>query len=231
MRLPDYQFFGSKNSQDIDVTFFVTQLPPSIQERALLNKEYCELLKNLHHYTKPVNGNLAVAQDGCLTSVFKGTIDELNNALFSTYPLHYQCFENKIKKLLERDIDLKFLRCARTILSYFTKTMYRKEIKSALDGDIDIKYEVLKQPYFSELLHKQVDTDVIKSIAFQLGQTLGLEAGQEFYTKDDIAAYFPPLTPFLMREKVDNKEILLLFFERFLTKLEARKQVVPKKRE
>ncbi len=219
MYLPDYQFFGSEDSQDIDVAFFIEKMPESTHQCATLNKTYCQALADLHHYTKPVNGNLVVVQDGSLRHVFKGTTDELNNALFYTYSLHYQYVENKITSLLKRDVDLKFLRCTRTILSYFTKTAHRKEIKLALDGDIDLKYEVLRNLNLLQSIENQfLNVNIIKSIAFQLGQTLALNEGKELYTKNEIAAYFPSLKPFLYRNSKANylllNELLLIFLDK-----------------
>lgn len=227
--LPPYQFFGSEDSKDIDVAFFIAQMPSNIQECAMLNKNYCKALVDLYQYAKPVNGNLAIVANGQLVKVFKGTVDELSNALFYTYTFHQQHFTNKIDTLLARNIDLKFLRCSRTILSYFTKTAYRKEIKNALQQNIDVKYEVLKSNYFLELLESQIDTDMLKSIAFQLGQTLGLEEGQEFYTKSAIATYYPALQPYLLRTAEADKSSLIHTFLHFVERLEQRRHNMTKK--
>lgn len=44
MILPNYQFFGSQDSLDIDVAFFVNQIPDSIAESAKQTLQYCQML-------------------------------------------------------------------------------------------------------------------------------------------------------------------------------------------
>ncbi|MBL0287093.1 MAG: hypothetical protein IPQ19_06650 [Bacteroidetes bacterium] len=142
--IPIYQIFGSQNSLDIDVVFFVDKIPDTINNAANLCKQYSELLISTSDKNKKTNANLAVVQNGNLQDVFKGTVDELNNALFYTYALHEQKHVNQITKLSVRDINLKYLRCARMILSFLTKTTYRGIIKQALNTNIQTKLEVLK---------------------------------------------------------------------------------------
>lgn len=61
--------------------------------------------------------------------------------------------------------------------------------------------------------------DILKSIAFQLGQTIALQEGKELYTKNQIAACFPNLRHCLSREEnVDFEDLQkhLLIFTDFL---------------
>ena len=225
MKTLQYQFFGSQNSQDIDVAFVLDLLPETTQERADLSKQYSQMLAEIHGFTRPVNGNLVVAENGVLTDVFKGTKDELNNALYYTYSLHTQYCESVVEKLLERDIDLKFIRASRSILSYFTRTSIRVVVKEALKGDIDLKYQTLINMDFVGVLASEVnDLDARKSIAFQLGQAIGLDDGIELYTKDAIKAVFPALKPYLEREKTVFLEGLQEALDIFLLKLDIRRK-------
>lgn len=222
-----YQLFGSQYSQDIDVVFFVEKIPETTAECAALSRLLCSTFPKNKPDKRVVNGNLAVCENGQLTAVFKGTTDELNNALFYTYSLHEQQFENKICLLLERDIDLKFLRATRTILSYFTRTAYRKQIKAALQGDIDRKFQVLNECDWGELFEKDAsNVDMFKSIAFQLGQSLALAQGVELYTKSAIAGHFPHLSPFLDRITPSDFTDLHTIFALFRTELDNRRKTM-----
>jgi len=45
-----------------------------------------------------------------------------------------------------------------------------------------------------------------KSVAFQLGQTLGLVMGRELFTKGDIAAQYPRLHPWIARTDAGSRK-------------------------
>ena len=65
---------GSENSTDLDVIYVVDELP-SLQEC----KTFCS--------DKDENRNLITVENGIVTSVYKGTPDEVNNSLLRTYNL------------------------------------------------------------------------------------------------------------------------------------------------
>ena len=201
--LPPFQYFGSGDSQDIDLVFFIETMPLTITECADKCAIFSESHQMLFVSEKKVNSNLVILRGGILTDTFKGNTDELNNALFLTYHLHQQYYPNHIKQLLPRDMDLKFLRAARSILSFLTKTAQREEIKKALRGDIFLKLEVLEKIELSDIdwsNTKMSILDVKKSLAFQIGQTLALFCEQEVCTKTEIGLIFPQLKPYLNRE-------------------------------
>jgi len=203
MNSPIYQIFGSENSLDVDLVFFVEEMPETIVEKLSLSKKFSESITSFFP-KKEINANLAVCQNGHLTEVYKGTTDELNNALFYTYKFHKQKQENMITKLLVRDIDLKFLRSSRMILSFVSKTGYRVLVKKALKGNLHEKIQALETINLSDIISFGKDKnspDIIKSIAFQLGQTIALQEGKELYTKNQIAASFPDLRKYLFREE------------------------------
>ena len=88
MRL--HQIFGSKSSTDYDIMFFVDTLG-TIQESheiiSEIDKEYSEIYSD-----KPVNSNICIVENGVVVDVFKGTADEVNNAMLLTYDYHEQKF-------------------------------------------------------------------------------------------------------------------------------------------
>lgn len=83
MKTPIYQIFGSENSLDVDLVFFVEKMPETIVEKLTLSKDLSKLIVPVFP-EKVINANLAVCKNGHLVEVYKGTTDELNNALFYT---------------------------------------------------------------------------------------------------------------------------------------------------
>lgn len=201
-----YQFFGSENSTDIDVMFFVEkslQIFMRVGHCAMIWRRNFSRKKGL---SKNINSNIAVVENGRIVAIFKGIIDESNNALFQTDKFYYQYVENKITQVLPRNIDAKIIRTARVLLSFLTKTVERSEVKKALQGDFVQKLAVLKtlrlHNYETEKALGNTNTipDFQKTFAFQIGQTLALLEGKEYYTTK-VGAHFPDLQPFLIETK------------------------------
>jgi hypothetical protein len=216
--LPPFHCFGSMDSADIDLVFFVESMPSTIAECAekclVLGEQYAALFKP----KKKINCNLATIGKDVLVDVFKGNTDELNNALYLTYYLQPQKYPRFIHRLLARDLDLKFLRSSRSILSLLTKTEQRESIKNALRGDIELKLSVLETIDLSNLNEANTKiklVEVKKMLAFQIGQTLALFYRREVYTKSDIALIFPELKPYLDREKDTDFTVLQSFLGQF----------------
>lgn len=224
MKLPIYQLFGSENSIDVDVVFFIEKMPETIATRLLLSKKYSELIAPIFP-EKVINANLAVCENGRLACVYKGTTDELNNSLFMTYANHKQEHQNQIDRLLKRDVDLKFLRSTRMVLSFLSKTEYREAVKKALKGDLNDKIEVLNSIDFTSISYfgKGKNSEgILKSLAFQFGQSILLHEGNEVYTKNQIGTRFPELKKYLDRaENPDFKSLQNLLGE-FLAILKTR---------
>lgn len=224
MKLAIYQLFGSENSTDVDVVFFIENMPETIGERLLLSKIYSELIAPIFP-EKVINANLAVCENGRLACVYKGTTDELNNSLFLTYANHKQQHPNQITRLLKRDIDLKFLRSARMVLSFLSKTEYREAVKKALKGDLNDKIEVLNSIDFTSISYfgKEKDSKgILKSIAFQFGQSILLHEESEVYTKNQIGTRFPELKKYLDRAESPGLKSLQNVLEEFVAILEIR---------
>ena len=199
---------GSEDSTDLDVIYVVDELP-SLQEC----KTFCS--------DKEENRNLITVENGIVTSVYKGTPDEVNNALLDTYKLHEQEYPLLVERKVERDVHIKAIRAVRCILSHLSRSMFRPEIKNALRGSWSVRIETLQMIYdhfdeidFDSLQNNMSGDDVKKLIAFQIGQVLALTDFVELYTKSEIASYFTDLKPYLYRNSTDNenlKEYLFLF--------------------
>ena len=160
-----------------------------------------------------MNINLAVLRDGILTWVLKGIADETNNSVFRTYHFHEQRHPLEIQRLVPRDVEKKILRATRAILSQLTKSERRHNVKNALKANqLYLRLDALKPICFEQLNFKQSEkdlTEIVKLIAFQLGQTIALVKDHtELYTKTQVAEYDPRLRPYLMREIGCNLEML-----------------------
>ncbi len=219
-----YQFFGSENSTDIDVMFFVEEIPENIHACRALCNDLAQQFQQKKGITENINSNIAVVENGRIKAIFKGIIDESNNALFYTYKLHYQDFSNQISQVLPRNIDVKLIRTARVLLSFLTKTTERSLVKKGLQGDFNEKLAALK---VLDLAHYETESalgntntipDFQKTFAFQIGQTLALLEGKEYYTKNEVGAHFPDLQPFLNRNKGLSNEILQQYLDIFIEK-------------
>jgi len=218
-----YQIFGSKSSVDVDVCFFVEDLFSINKNHEKVNVciENSGIQSN-----KKINANLAILRNGIVVDCFKGEKDELNNALFKTYNLHDQKFENHITKLVDRELDLRVQRCTRSLVSYFTRTVLREEAKKALKGSLRAKIDFLTKidlNNFTDFGKHGSIIEVYKTIAFQLGITLALFDGIELYTKESIIEQYPELKLYVLRE-TSNPEFLNEFIKQFV--LKARKQII-----
>ena len=186
-----HYFHGSSDSTDIDIIYVFDYLPSTVE-----CKKFCDGKGNK-------NGNIIVIEDGIVVASYKGAADEVNNSLFSTYSLHKQEYPLLITHKVKRDVILKDIRVVRKILSTFTRTQYRTEVKKALRGSWKDKINLLKNlDYYSidfDNLEKSSKIDLLKSFAFQIGQALALHDSVELYTKKEIREYFPDLFGYIQR--------------------------------
>ncbi|CAF1444810.1 unnamed protein product [Adineta steineri] len=212
-----YYIFGSENSHDNDILVLLKdyQKPATYVECQKLMNKFTYEFQDLHCFEsdKPININLAVLTDGIITWVLKGNPDEANNGILRTYHLHKQYHSLEIQRLVPRDIEKKIIRATRSILSQLTKSERRHNIKNALKANqLYSRLDALKPICFQELNFKQSEkdlTEIVKLIAFQLGQTMALvKENIELYTKIQVAEYDPRLKQYLMRESGCNLEIL-----------------------
>jgi len=203
---------GSKDSLDHDVYVIFDHIP-SFKEA----KSYCQSLTGM-------NPNILVIQDGVVSWSFKGTEDECNNSLFYTYHLHEQDQEIPVTRIVERDLDLKLVRTVRGLLSYFSRTDKRIEVKKALRSPSWAeKYSILKDLQLSRNIDyvKCNHEELFKFFAFQIGQTLSLiKDGEELFTKRSIADKYPELEDFLYRKFDSDESILQEIYIDFISLIE-----------
>jgi hypothetical protein len=201
MKLPtQFAIFGSHDSEDLDVMYFVDELP-TLQECKILAAQ----LEAQHQSTKEVDVNLCVVKDCHVVTTYKGTVDEVNNMLHYTTNMHVQPSTFPEIKAMDRNIPLKVARVLRGILSFISRTEYRPLIKQALKGDAWEKLNTLqciRLETINDLGDKnKTMQDFYKLFAFQVGQAMGLMNGDEFYSKKSIAKQYPLLKPYLYREE------------------------------
>lgn len=200
---------GSGDSIDVDTYYVVDHIPP-FQEA----KQWCDAIKE-------ENANLITIEDGIVTGCYKGTPDECNNSLYDTYGLHEQEYPLLVERKVERDKGLKYIRAIRIILSHISRSQYRQEVKAALKSDkLSDKARVLHNINFKTIDYDKMSgtasgKDILKVIAFQLGQVIGLQHDIELYTKADVAKQYWDLQPFLYRADKVNLYTLTNHIEDF----------------
>ncbi len=190
---------GSGDSTDNDVIYVVDKLP-SLQDC----KRFCSNQDNPNE-----NRNICVIYGGEVVQCYKGTPDEVNNAVYLTYKLHKQEYPLLITHLVPRDLTAKCMRAVRIILSHLSRSQYRAEVKHALVSDWETRLKTLEDINletidFEHLNNNMTREDILKTIAFQIGQTTQLCAHQELYTKAEIAENFGLLEEFLYRDPNSN---------------------------
>ena len=206
-----FHIFGSHSSHDYDIVLFVNQLGTIQENYACCDAQVLTFNSFFAQKSLPqkkINLNLAILMDGIISKVYKGTPDELNNAVLRTYALHTQYHPLLVRRAVERNWQLKMIRVCRTVLSFYTRTAMWVDVKRALQGNLDAKMEVLEKLNLAEFstFEKNESQDCWKTIAFQLGQGMGLLQGRELYTKEEIASAFPQLEIFLQRQTT-HKEL------------------------
>lgn len=218
-----FNIFGSKSSRDYDVVVFVDTISSNIDINTKICKVYQDNLSSILS-DRVVNVNIAITKDGNITKVYKGTVSELNNALYYTYKYHKQFHPLVVDSLLDRNVHEKLLRVYRAILSFYSRSDMRNDVKKALrSDDIDFKKQViskidLSKPY-DFVGKKESITDIRKVLAFQFGQFFSLVDGYEpdSYTKEDIAKNYTNLEPFLtFKDTTDILSVLEDYKKRLL---------------
>lgn len=189
--MTEYIYFGSEDSVDVDAMVIVPE--------PLTNKDSKDFIKSVQPDGYDVN--ICTISDGHVDWCYKGTPDELNNCLYSTYNLHEQSVANPVNSLVERDVGLKAVRTMRGILSYASRTKLRPIIKTALKDDslyvkLDAIYNIVlnyaQNSVFVDMIFnnpKALPTHVSKFLAYQTIQTLALYDGIEVFTKGNAIQY------------------------------------------
>ncbi|MCK9429123.1 MAG: hypothetical protein M0R17_03810 [Candidatus Omnitrophica bacterium] len=219
----EFVFFGSEDSTDIDIMFFIDK-PLKIEECRVLAKELKFALG-----LKYSDVNLCSVKCGYVNWCYKGTIDEVNNMIAATYKLHKQAHPCPIYEFMPRNINIKIHRVFRGILSHLSRTEFRPEIKKALRNIDNIKLvsEVLSKIKLSKIIDlKKNNSNLVnfyKFLGFQIGQVYGLIDYVELYTKIDIANKYPELTELLYRKSFDINRLDTIL-ENFMIKINTVKQ-------
>lgn len=210
-----FYIFGSENSQDYDVIVSVDSIPQNIDEAHNICKYWNDKLSKILT-DKPLNCNLGVFKNGILVDCFKGTVDELINCIYYTYDNHKQYYPNPITKPIIRDTNEKILRVARFLITFYSRTNLRPQIKAALRGDLKLKLDVLKQIDFTKMMDfpgkKEKVEDIYKVIAFQFGQVFSLIDNHEpdSYTKNGIIKNYPDLKNIINRGLISSTDLEIL---------------------
>lgn len=192
---------GSEDSTDVDVHYVVEEQPSFQEAKAFCDADLTE------------NRNIITIKDGIVIGCYKGTVDEINNALLDTYNLHEQTSPLLVTRRVERNKPLKYMRAIRIMLSHLSRSQYRQEVKAALRGTWKQRLDTLDNIDlctidFSALNKNLKDVDILKVFAFQIGQCMLLRRDVEAYTKKTVADNLSALQPFLYRQTTTDITVL-----------------------
>jgi hypothetical protein len=202
----NYYFFGSADSQDIDV---MVDHPEATGTPA--DKDLVTAIKAAYPEIGDWNINIIRIQDGIVTKSIpsKGSPDSVNNSLFHTYELHtqQQTYPFPLNKKVERNLPLATVKCVRAVLTLFKNAVddrvYKEKVRPVLrSGNWEERIDLLSElVYFQPFCADEKDSiNLFKSIAFYLGQTIALFDGTEIYDKTALKTHFPELAPVINRE-------------------------------
>jgi len=164
--------------------------------------------------------------------VFKGTPDECNNSVFTTYGFHkdlqqHPCF---INMTMDRNVTIKIVRSTRATIGLFSRSSLNDEsIRSAVKAALTTKTHQLRERIkimrtldfeHITLPKKAVPVNVWKTVAFQIGQTMALLETDEVFSKYGVAQKYPSLTCYLRRDVDADLESLTEFKNKYLAKLD-----------
>ncbi|MEG1592234.1 hypothetical protein [Chryseobacterium sp.] len=230
-----YYFFGSDDSLDVDVMIdhpAASSLESDSQIIKILKEDFPEI--------DAWNINIIRIDEGQVIHSIpnKGSADSANNSLFLTYKNHSQAYEFPLKKMVERVIPISCVRCVIATLMWFKgnnlNDQYLQNIRPAiLSGNWS---EYLKQFLaldFSKVFtyDDTINKNILKSLAFNIGQNIALIQGEEFYTKKSLTIRFPELFPLLYRKECNPSPILGQKIQELYSLLirENVKQIEPRK--
>jgi hypothetical protein len=207
-----YYFFGSEDSMDIDV---MVDHPEAGSKES--DSQIIKFLKQQYPEIKEWNINIISIQNGEVIHSIpnKGGADSANNSLFQTYHKHVQVYDLPLKGTVPRNIPLACVKCVNSTLLWFKASKldleYRQNIRPAMvSGDwakcIDQLLKLSFRPPFND--NDKENKNILKSLAFNIGQTVALLKGRELYTKQSLGAFFPELIPLLQRRDCDADFIL-----------------------
>jgi hypothetical protein len=206
-----YYFYGSADSTDKDVIIQIPQkdMPERQEDRKIF---VWHLQKK---YQLDWNATLAVIENGYIVDTIytKSWIDRLNNALFTTYPLHNQVFPNPIVGKVRINVLLSIYKAVRTVLSLLTRTHLRPLIRPTVNGihDFNLKLKALQHIQWADLQHfnqrNADDIDIWKTLAFYIYQNIALlRDGIEIYTKQHCVEIFPESGNFIYRKPLTAQD-------------------------
>ncbi|EFC46862.1 hypothetical protein NAEGRDRAFT_57493 [Naegleria gruberi] len=195
---------GSKDSSDVDIIYiFKDKLPPENDCNLFIRASGTEDRNLVLIRSEDYSELKSDTDKGYLVDVFKGLVDEANNALFTTYPLHEQKYPCQIRGRVRRLVPLKV---CMTLVNLIGKVRRCKEVRSFCIKALNVPSFKLKRLSLAEMdftkLTSKLHPDDLKFMAFRLGQTLALVLyGCELYSKSEISEFYPELKAHLYRDE------------------------------
>lgn len=157
------------------------------------------------------NINIIRIHDGIVVDSIpnKGQADSVNNSLYHTFQHHQQPFAFPIDRLVARNLPLAVVKCVNASILWFKDNHRHQEYKERLrpalmSGNWADSVDLLptlnfENPFTDDII---ANRNIIKSLAFNIGQTVDLFDGVELYTKGELGNYYSEMMPLLMRQDI-----------------------------
>lgn len=209
-------FFTGKIIDRAKVSKFIQEAPEG-GKNLQTNLQF--LISFFFHFQKKKKEDrnvFAVNEENNVCDVYRGLVDEVQNQLLHTTPLHKQQFNLPFSKPIPRIVPAKCLSSVRHILVVLRKYQaYRDQIVKTLQkNDFLAMFSVFSEMKFSNFATQtstttlEIEKDDLKVVVFHLTQTLALINGKQLFTKKELCAQFPECEPFIYRKEIDSKSAI-----------------------
>ena len=201
--LADMPWFrhGSPDSTDRDVVYVAAYLPPARDCHA-----FCDLGLAVGE-----DRNVVVVRDGVVVASFKGAPDEVNNAILATIGLHDENDGRPppVERAVDRDVVGKAMSVLTGVIGRVAHHTAKKGVRAALKRALAShalapRVQAMAGLEFGSGANHRLGPDVLKAIAFQLGQARALMDGVEVYSKGGVRDLYPAIAPLIDRQPVDD---------------------------
>ena len=222
--------YGSNDSDDIDVFISLNRIPDfNDDDDSAMMDEIHETIDYTLKYSGTFTNSgksidysfIHISDAGVVDWCEYDDLAECNNALFYTFAHHpynnnVLYGRNPIKKKLEQNVSFKIVKVVRTLLTFLSRTEYRKDVKHLLKhGTFKERLEFVLQVVSKNGLSninsfekKLDDVEIVKDIAFMFIQLYGLVHEVDVFCKRDACLRFPDLMPYIYKDSEASLEKL-----------------------
>jgi hypothetical protein len=204
-----FQLFGDRSEGLLKVLIIVNneKLLESSYYSIIFDEVY-RFLKNRHIFDLPLSCYIGVVDDGVLTMVNEGILHQINNTALHTFGDFEQHHENRISRVLDRDMDALVEHSLKYINTYFKYDLMNRD-----------EFDSFKKFHFARILSR-LNNHELFHLTTSSANMLAASLGKEYHTNEALANHYITVSPFLRNEADKyNFEALDNFFRLYLEAL------------